>query len=493
VETTWLPEPPPEPARWPTAGWPTSTPEEQGMDAQTLAEMYAFIAERQINLHGLIVVRHGAIVTEAYFDPYQPDTPHEIASLTKSVIGTLVGIAASQGKIAAVDQPLVSFFPERAIAHLDARKQAIQLEHLLSLTSGLDCSDFTGKEAQMRQSADWVQFVLDLPMVSEPGKQWAYCSSVVHLLSALVESETGMSTRDFADRNLFTPLGFEPVGAGDWNQDPQGVVTGGNGLRLTPRDLAKYAYLYLHQGQWEAAQVVPQDWVRASLEPYIAIGTDPNYGGRPRSYGYLWSVFPEDGFYAAFGMGGQNIYVFPEQDLVVIMTAAVPSNVLLQTLIDEYIVPAIKANGPLPANPAAVTRLQAAAAAFAAPERPIPDLPDMGLEVSGDVYQVGENRFGWRQIALTFDPGSPVAYLKMDSLEPSPIGLDNRFRVMDQVNAPGLGLKGRWEQDNVFVLRAVLRSTFTEYDLKFTFEEDQLVITVSDVVWGGLSRIEGQR
>jgi CubicO group peptidase (beta-lactamase class C family) len=170
------------------------------MDSGRLARMFEYVEEQQVNLHSLLVVRNGYLVTEAYFQPYDQDTPHWIASVTQSVIGMLVGIAIDQGSIEGVGQPVLDFFPGRTIANQDADKEALTVEHLLSLTAGLDCHDGPGSgDPTMEQSEDWVQFMLDLPLASPPGSTFNYCSGAAHLLSAIVQQATGVSAREFAN------------------------------------------------------------------------------------------------------------------------------------------------------------------------------------------------------------------------------------------------------------------------------------------------------
>jgi CubicO group peptidase (beta-lactamase class C family) len=160
--------------------------------------------------------------------------------VTKSVTTTLVGIAADQGKLR-LDDPVLSFFPDRAVANRDARKERVTVAHLASMTSGLDCVATPDEPtlAEMTASADWVQFTLDRPMVAEPGTTFSYCSPGMHLLSAVLTRATGMSELDFARQNLFEPLGIRDV---VWPVDPQGFNHGWGDVYLYPRDAAKLGY-----------------------------------------------------------------------------------------------------------------------------------------------------------------------------------------------------------------------------------------------------------
>jgi CubicO group peptidase (beta-lactamase class C family) len=164
-----------QPAYWPTQEWINSLPEEQGMDPAQLVRMFEYIEENDIPLHGLLIVRNGYLVTEAYWHPYGPNDKHSIESITKSMIGTLIGIAIDHGAIRDVDQQLLDFFPQQTIQNLDSKKKSITLRDLLSMTPGLDCEDAKSLD-RVTRSDDWVQSLLDLPMASRPGSKWIYCS-----------------------------------------------------------------------------------------------------------------------------------------------------------------------------------------------------------------------------------------------------------------------------------------------------------------------------
>src|ERR1043166_1154749 len=123
----------------PPQAWPTAAPEEVGIDSVPLVEMLDFVRERQIPGHSIQLVRGGRLVLDAYFYPYDGRTPHDVASVTKSITSTLVGLAIERGYILDGQQPVLSFFPGRCLAGLDARKKRQTLEHLLTMQSGWDC------------------------------------------------------------------------------------------------------------------------------------------------------------------------------------------------------------------------------------------------------------------------------------------------------------------------------------------------------------------
>lgn len=316
----------PERDYWPTEGWRTSTPEEQGMDGIKLSEMVKYINENNIPIKSVLIVRNGYIVLDEKFSGSH--SMDNLKSVTKSFTSALVGIAIDKGYIDGVGQTVLELFPDREVANLDSQKQAMTVEDLLTMRAGLDwpsgpcwwldgkdCADYTTQI--MLEDEDSLQFILDQPMASEPGTSFVYTSGASHLLSALISETTGMSALDFAKENLFTPLGIHNV---SWNEDGEGLNMGWTDIALYPHDMAKFGFLFLNEGQWNGKQIISVEWVRNSHEPHtITINKiQPNYG-------YQWWVNPDLGFYNASGAGGNYIIIIPEQDLVVVFTGSLTS------------------------------------------------------------------------------------------------------------------------------------------------------------------------
>lgn len=318
---------------WPTAEWQVSTPEEQGMDTERLAQMNEAIREKHLMLYSLLIIRNGYLVSETYYNSYQPEMFKDIYSCTKSVMSTLVGIAMDQGSIDSLDRRVVDFFPQGSIENLDARKEEMTLEDLLTMSAGLDWEDEDPTFAAMGRSPDWVRFVLDKPMVEAPGSRFNYCTGCSHVLSAIVQQATGMGTREFAEANLFGPLG---ITVDAWPTDSRGIPMGGGGLMITPREMAKLGYLYLRGGEWDGKQIVSKEWVESATRKQIDV--DEKMG-----YGYQWWTVPSLDAYAALGRFGQTIVVVPADDLVIVTTASMGGDhEEIFPLIEEYIVPAVR-------------------------------------------------------------------------------------------------------------------------------------------------------
>jgi CubicO group peptidase (beta-lactamase class C family) len=201
----------------------------------------------------------------------------------------------------------------------------------------------------MWSSPDWVQFMLDLSMVEEPGSHFEYCNGASFLLSAILQQATGVNASEFAREHLFTPLGISDV---EWESNPQGISIGYSGLELRPEDIAKIGYLYLNDGVWDGERIVSSAWVRDSTRKYTSATLQEEYG-------YQWWV-DVSGIYMALGYGGQYIIVVPEEDLVVVFVSdLVEADFYVpDQFLHRYILPSIKSSEPLPEDPRATALLR---------------------------------------------------------------------------------------------------------------------------------------
>ena len=315
---------------WPGDEWPTSEPEQQGLDAGKLKALLAAVDESGLDLHSVLVIRNGYLVFEWYDEGNGPSRKHVLYSVTKSFTGTLVGIAIDQGLMETADQLLSDFLPVTASANPDTRKDGLTLENLLTMQAGLDWSEGQPTYREMYSHLDWVAYMLDKPLMEIPGTSFNYCSGCSHLLAAALTQAIGGDLIAFARENLFEPLGITDI---SWEKDPQGIPIGGWGLYLTPRDMARLGYLYLRQGVWNGRQVVSSEWVAASTQTHVM-------SDERMEYGYHWWIYPSLHAYAALGLGGQTVFVLPEQDLVVVFTADNTDHAELVELIEDYIIPA---------------------------------------------------------------------------------------------------------------------------------------------------------
>jgi CubicO group peptidase (beta-lactamase class C family) len=324
---------------WPTAGWRTADPKAHGIDPAALAKIDQEATGIYTQIRSVLIVKDGYLVHERYWQGVDAATGQDVRSVTKSVVGALVGIALAEGHIKSLKQTVGELLARHLPAGADPRMRQVTVEQLLTMTAGL-AGGVAGRvddAAAMVNSRDWVAHILGRRLATEPGTAWDYSNASSHLLSAIVADATGRSTLDYARAKLFDPLGidtdgaYEPVERGvipqatlerfkrakvAWVTDPQGYHAGGWGLKLPARDLAKLGFLYLNDGRWAGRQVVPADYVRTTT---TMEGSSPSFAS---GYGQQWWVERTEGhpsFYA-FGNGSQYIHVVPDLDLVTVVT-----------------------------------------------------------------------------------------------------------------------------------------------------------------------------
>ena len=335
-------------AYWPTSEWRFCRPEEVGMDSDKLRELndeILLLLELHVDVHSVTIIKDGYIVAEQYYsEEYSADSLHAIFSCTKSLTSALLGISIEEGFIEDEYVLMCDHFQDHEMMNLTESKQSVTLWHLLTMSAGFEWYELEYPYGDDRntfynfvRSGDRVQFVLDLPMSADPGIEYSYNSGISHLVSAIVQESAGIRADSLALEHIFTPLGITDY---YWPIDAQGVAFGGHGAWMTPRDMAKFGYLFLKNGKWEGEQLIPEDWVEKSRQKHMERKYIPDSW-----YGYHWWVF--DDFYAAVGYGGQWIMVVPEHDLVVVFTNNFEEGDELQwstpeRLLYTYILPAIQ-------------------------------------------------------------------------------------------------------------------------------------------------------
>jgi CubicO group peptidase (beta-lactamase class C family) len=312
-------------------------PATTGLDPEYIDQAFARAAELP-RLHCLLVARHGEIEAESCFRGPGLEGYANVKSVSKSILSAVVGIAISEGYLQGTDQPVLPFFEPYVGASADPRVGQVTIGHLLSMQSGLVRTSGASYGSWV-QSSDWVRYVLTRPMISEPGDSRVYSTGNSHLLSAILTGATGQSTWAYARERLAAPLGIELP---RWPTDPQGIFFGGNDMRLTPRALVRFGELYRNGGRYEGRQIVPEEWVRESLQPRVRTRWGRN------EYSYGWFLAEAGGYpmYYAQGYGGQYIFVVPDLELTVVTTShpedpRTPGhNQAITAILRELIVPA---------------------------------------------------------------------------------------------------------------------------------------------------------
>lgn len=293
------------------------------------------------DVHSVLLYQHGKLVLEEYFYGYTASRPHQLRSATKSVVSALAGIAIDRGAIPSVDERVLPHMTYSSYANPDPRKASMTLGNFLSMSSGLDCNDHSstspGRETVIDETPDWVKATLDLPMINNPGSKAYYCSGGVAVVGRMTENMVHMQLPDFAQANLFGPLGISRADYA-WNYNLTNANKEYGQIRLRPRDMLKLGIVFANDGRWQGHQVISSAWVKTSLAEHSQVDET--------SYGYFWwrpylNVGPQRvNMFAAQGNGGQKIYLLPQFDLVAVFTGgdynsdgAPPNRILIQILL----------------------------------------------------------------------------------------------------------------------------------------------------------------
>ncbi len=318
---------------------------ESGIDSSLMESAVDRIETAGWEIHSLLVVHRGALVFERYgwntgTNPDDPATPHQVVpderhlqwSATKSVLSALIGIAIEVGDIPGVDEPVAGWFADYDDLDPSPEKSLITLEDLLTMRSGLQCTE--GDQTTFT-APDPARAVFARPVVDTPvGEVWNYCTGVSDIVAEVLRAATGATPLEYAQQALFGPLGIvDPT----WEAGQNGMQYGGFGLALTSREMARFGELYRNDGRWGDEQLVPSAWVDVSTASHT-----PTAWGR--DYGYHWWVSNIPGGFNAFGAHGQEIFVLPEREVVVVFTADLPTEsaeTIFEELLRDYVLPAL--------------------------------------------------------------------------------------------------------------------------------------------------------
>lgn len=327
-----------------------STPESQGVSSAFFVDLLRALSEdRECKMHRFMVLRHGKVIVECAFEPYDMDMWHVSYSMCKSIVGMAIGILIDEGKLS-VEDKLSDIFSSR-FSPFGFFRKTVTVRNLLNMSSGVDFS-----EAGAISGNDWRKNYLEAPFKTDPGKEFEYNSMNTYMLSAIVTEITGKSLFEFVKERIFEPMGIWRC---YWESCPQSITKGGWGLFIRIEDMAKLGQLYLNGGMWDGKQLVPREWVKESTSWQIATGKDDN-----EHYGYqIWINDDRPGSYAYNGMMGQNVFIYPDVDMVVVTNAG-NSDVFQTSKMAVMIREAMKSklkvyDRPLPEDLSALSELKA--------------------------------------------------------------------------------------------------------------------------------------
>lgn len=370
---------------------PRSTPEAEGVSSEGILQFIQAAEKSETELHSFILLRHGKVVADGWWNPYRPDLKHTLYSCSKSFTATAIGFAVTEGRLN-VNDKVTSFFPDDLPQNISPNLAALRVRDLLSMATGHE----TDPTPAIRfDSINWVRSFLATPITREPGTHFLYNTLATYVLSAIVQKVTGQKTLDYLTPRLFEPLGIQGA---DWEVDPRGINVGGWGLRLKTEDMAKFAQLFLQKGRWNGRQILPESWVEEASTAKIIQHPDLPQAQKDESdweqgYGYqMWRS--RHNSYRGDGAYGQFMIVWPELDAVLAVTAETPNMQAEFNTIWKYLYPAIKKESVLPANPSAHAALRNKLAKLALPVPAKTQKSPLEKSISGKQYTFSANAAG---------------------------------------------------------------------------------------------------
>ena len=463
------------------ASLPRSSPEQQGIAS---ADILAFVeaADKEIDqMNSLIVVRHGHVVAEGWWAPYDRDTPHILFSLSKSFTSTAVGLAIAEGKLTLDDQVL-KFFPDEAPAEPSPNLRAMRVRDLLRMNTGNQIEAPIRADDPTKQKDTWTRTFLTHPVPFKPGTHFLYNSPATYMLSAIVQKVTGMTVLDYLRPRLFEPLGFKDP---TWISSPQGITAGAYGLAIRTEEIARFGQLYLQKGMWNGKQLIPSSWIEQATSIQTSNGSAPT-SDWDQGYGYQFWRSRHNSF-RGDGAFGQYCMVIPELDAVVAITSGVRDMQKIMNLVWDKLLPAMKP-ARLPENTAArrqlQTRLDGLRVSFPSGS---PASPITGT-VSGKWFEVTENDRDVRALSFDFNSPNPNLAIRTGAGEIRlPFGINSWVnsrgtftngldRFLSVPANPMVAASGTWSAENTFTLKIVLYETPFYSTVNFKFDGDNLII-----------------
>jgi CubicO group peptidase (beta-lactamase class C family) len=475
------------------AGLPRSTPERQGISS---AAVLAFVeaADREVDqMHSFMLVRHGQVVAEGWWSPYNARTPHVLYSLSKSFTSTAVGLAVAEGKLS-LDDEVLKFFPEDAPAEPSQNLRSMRVRDLLRMSSGNQTeANFFATDPSM-PDATWVRRFLAHPVPFKPGTHFLYNSPATYMLSAIVQKVTGQTVLEYLRPRLFDPLGFEsPV----WVASPQGVTAGAYGLSVRTEEIASFGQLYLGKGVWDGRQLVPSSWVEEATARQTSNGSAPKSDW---DQGYGYQFWRSRHGWRGDGAFGQFCLVVPELDAVVAITSGTRDMQRVMNLVWDKLLPEMKP-GRLPEDNAARQKLEVKLKALTVKLQTGQPTSTLAARVSGRWYEFPENERGIKALSFDFDGHSPAIIVRTAAGEiRTPFGfrswvksrggfangLDRALSVPAQ---PLSAASGAWTADDTYALKIVLYETPYYSTLTFKFDGERLLIDSEHNVWFGPTKL----
>jgi CubicO group peptidase (beta-lactamase class C family) len=379
---------------------PRSNPESEGVSSAGIIDFLNAVDTGRVELHSFMFIRHGKVIAEGWWYPYGKEYKHLLYSASKTFTATAVGLAVSENKLKITDK-VISFFPYSMPDSISDYMRELTVQNLLTMSVGQD-----PEPRAMGTSGDWITAFLKSPPVHKPGSVFKYNNMATFMLSAIVQQVTGQTIFDYLQPRIFKPLGIRGI---DWDLNPQGINLGMIGLRLRTEDLAKFGQLLIQNGVWNGKQLLPKEWVKEatsfkieSNDPGNKLSKDLNDWAQ----GYCYQMWRgRNNSVRLDGMAGQFVMLFPDKDAFVVLTANARNTQNELNLIHNYLLPAIKSDKALPANPGLNNELQKKQVALNLKSTTAAGLSKSEFEskISGKEFTLGTNNNNIQSVYFSFN------------------------------------------------------------------------------------------
>ena len=458
---------------------PYATPESQGIASSAILAFVEAAESTLESLHSFMLLRHGQVLAEGWWAPYEAQRPHMLFSLSKSFTSSAIGLAVAEGRLS-VDDLVLSFFPADAPADPSAHLAAMRVHDLLSMSTGH--AEDTTPYLREQPDGNWAKAFLSQPVEHQPGTHFVYNSGATYMLSAIIQQLTGATLLEYLWPRLLTPLGIESA---TWETCPRGINTGGWGLNIRTADIARFGQMYLQKGVWQGVRILPEAWVEAASTSHVA-NHGPNIDWA-QGYGYqFWRC--RHGAYRGDGAFGQYCVIMPEQDAVLAINSGLDDMQPPLDLVWEHLLPAMQA-APLPEDRAAQSALAHKLAQLALPVQQGKATSRLAAEVSGRTYVFEKNDQDVDAITLDVrENGATLTIKDCNGTHQIAAGYGEWLKGTSTIfrgTVYSTAASGAWTSDDTYVLRLCFNETPFCPTITLRFSADQLATIWKDNVGFG--------
>jgi len=444
------------------------TPEAQGISSSAiLGFVDALEKELPDAIHSIMLRRHGKIIAEGYWTPFNLDSPHYLYSLSKSFTSTAIGMAQEEGLLS-INDPVISFFPEEVPENPSNNLKSMRIKDLLRMNTGHQNDTWR----KIRNGENWVKTFLALEVEHKPGTHFQYNTGATYMLSAILQKISGETLLDYLTPRLFEPLGIDnPI----WETDPNGISKGGTGLSVRTRDISNLGQLYLQKGKWNGKQLIPEVWVEEATSFQTSNGSDPN-SDWDQGYGYqFWRN--RNNAYSGVGAFGQLCIIMPEQDAVIAITSGTSNMRKILELVWEYLLPAMQ-DKPLPADKQGLgllrEKLKNLAISTVAGEKSSP----LASKISGKTFVMEANNLAIESVTFGFEADPDIISIQTGGGEQSfKAGYNTMVKgIMQhpQLSTNKIAVSGAWESPDQYAVNIFYYETTQTVRFTYRFEEDKV-------------------